>query len=148
MRRSLPVLISILAAASLIACGSDTSLTNPTPISSPSPEAPSLRVIVKATGSQGGQVTVGVAAGSDFKISGTATQCFEAGEQVKCPVIPRWHQTQIGGFDANCAPAGSLYTQSVVWNCLEPSRGATFHVCAEDFAGVALGCDDWVMFVG
>lgn len=141
----------VLAAFLMVGC--EKAATNvvvpdpvPSPVASPTPDP--LFVVVKAVVTQDGHVTTGVEAGSDFKVTASATQCFRSGEQVACPVIPRWHQRQIGGFEGNCAPYGDLYSNATVWNCLGDTRAATFEVDAEDFDGTILGYDITSVFVG
>jgi hypothetical protein len=133
------------------ACDTTNAVISPDPLPSPSPvPAAQYRVLVHAEGRVGGQISTGVEAGHSFKISGTPTQCFDlTGKPLTaCPVIPRWHQEWIGGFEAACVPAGAIFSNTVEWTCHNPSLGATFKVSAEDWDGTILGDDTWVMYVG
>lgn len=133
----------------LAGCGSNPAAPIlPSPEPSPSPIVQPLYVVVKAQTTQNGQQTTGVSARSDFKVTGTATQCFQGGISVSCPIIPRWHQEQVGGFDAGCVPFGSLSSPAVVWNCSEESKAVSIQVSAEDLNGNDLGSDIVVVWIG
>jgi hypothetical protein len=145
MKKFLAVLVSV---AFLVAC-EKAAVVAPDPVPSPSPSpVAQLYVVVKAQTTQGGQETTGVGANSDFKVSGTATQCFQDGKSVPCPIIPRWHQELVGGFDAGCVPYGSLSSPAVTWNCSEASKSVSIQVSAEDLEGNDLGSDIVVVFIG
>jgi len=147
MLRSLAT--GLVIACLYTACSSTTPvLPDPVIEPSPSPTPAPIYVIVRAEGSQGGRVTTGVQAGTDFKITGTPTACYQGGQPIDCGVIPRWQQRQTGGFGAQCAPYGSLSSRGLNWNCHEPAGAATFEVCAISLEGAALGCDQWVMYIG
>jgi len=145
----------ILVGACLMGCGENPAAApeaSPSPEASPTPVPPQLAVIVRVSALQGGSngVTT-VQHFTDFKINGTATACFLLSQELppqptQCPVIPRWKQRVIGGFDADCRPKGSLENSSVQWYCVQPGN-PTFQACAYDFDETELGCDLWSMEV-
>ena len=136
-----------LMIAAMVGCGSSTPLA-PTPEPSPSPSpAELMRVLVKAEVRQGGNVTTGVQARTDFKVSGTPTACFQGGLQVDCGIIPFWDQSVTGGQGTRCSKYGSQSSNTLTWNCAEPGD-VTIKVCAQDFDGRELGCDQVSLFIG
>lgn len=153
MKKLLVVLFAIALVVPLVTC-SGNSPVGPDPLATPSPTpAPTpdpVVVVVRAQATQGGpnNVVTGVSTGTDFKITGTMTACYQAGAKATCPIIPQWKQRQVGGWEANCIPYGSLNSQAETWNCYAESLGASFQVCAEDLNGNDLGCDTVSVQVG
>jgi hypothetical protein len=93
--------------------------------------------------------TSGVPAGSDFKVDGSASQCFQGGDSVKCPSIPLWLQNVIGGNSAGCEQFGSQNSNPQIWNCKQATPdGVSIQVCALSVDRVQLGCDIVHVFIG
>ena len=144
--KKLAVLCLVLG---LAACTKDSPL-GPDPVPSPEPSAspaPQREVYVRAEVRQGGVITTGVEANTDFKVSGTATACYLDGQKVDCGLIPYWDQFVVGGQDSNCSQFGSLSSNTRTWFCREPGE-VTIRVCALDRDKSQLGCDETVVFVG